>query len=145
MRNSVFIGIALALLTSISSCTNRDRSKTLEQYSYKAGDVVLNEKLQGKVGEWIKEGMTCYGIVILNDENGIPQKLKEVKAKVITIQSDKIKMKSLEDIALAPVEGCSKIGIKKGETWWETDGELYQSKEAAINFIDNNYPGLRIK
>lgn len=145
MKNSILIGVSLLLIVCIFSCTGKDKSKTIEQYSYNASEVVLNEKLQEKIGSWIKEGMTCYGVVILNDENGIPKKLKELKAKVLIIQKDKIKMKALENIALAPVEGCSKIGMKKGETWWETDGELYKSKEDAIAFIDNNYPGLRIK
>ena len=146
MKNTIFIGLSLLLLIiCFGSCNNKNKSKELENYSYDSSNVTLNEKLQGKVGSWIKEGVTCYGVVILNDEKGIPQKLKEVKAKVLIIQSDKIKMKALENITLAPVEGCSKIGIKRGDTWWETDGELYKSEEEAIQFIDKNYPGLRIK
>ncbi|MGV8095890.1 MAG: hypothetical protein AB2L24_28905 [Mangrovibacterium sp.] len=137
-------GISIIILaTALSACQSGDRSKELGQYSYEDDDQILNESLKAKVGGWIEEGVTCYGILILQDENGLPKKLKEVKAKVVLLQSDKIKMKSLENITLAPVEGCNKLGIRKGETWWETEGDLFQSKEEAVSFIDKNYPGLR--
>jgi len=137
-------GIAIVVFAvAFSACKSGDRSKELSQYTYDGDNQILNEALKTKVGKWIEEGATCYGILILQDENGLPKKLKEVKAKVILLESDKIKMKSLEDITLAPVEGCNKLGIRKGETWWETEGDLFLSKEEAVSFIDKNYPGLR--
>lgn len=139
-------GISIVFLVAVlSACQSSDRSKEISGYAYEGQTQALNEQLKSKIGNWIKEGETCYGILILLDENGSPKKLKEVKAKVIVLQSDKIKMKSLEDITLAPVEGCSKLGIRKGETWWETEGDLFQSREDAVSFIDENYPGLRAK
>lgn len=133
------------LVAALSACHSSDRSKELDKYAYDGDSKVLNEQLNTRVGSWIEEGTTCYGILILQDENGLPKKLKEVKAKVILLQNDKIKMKSLEDIALAPVEGCSQLGIRKGETWWETEGDLFRTREEAVSFIDENYPGLRAK
>jgi hypothetical protein len=93
-----------------------------------------------KVGNWVKEGMTCYGIIILADKDGAAKKVKEIEAMVVSIQPDRIKMKATEDVILAPVEGCTKIGMKKGETWDETEGDLFQTRDEAIKFIDATYP-----
>jgi hypothetical protein len=136
--------LIVLLLGNLTGCAPRDKSKILEKYKYEASTGSLNEALQKKVGSWIQEGMTCYGILILTDENGLPKRLKEIKAKVISIEKDKIKMKSLEDIALAPVKGCTKMGMKKGETWDETEGDLFLTKDEAIKFIDTNYPDMRL-
>ena len=135
--------VSIFFIIALSACHSGDRSKELSQYDYPGDNQALNETLRSKVGSWIEEGKTCYGILILQDENGLPKKLKEVKAKVILIEKDQIKMKSVEDITLAPVEGCNKVGIRKGETWWEKEGDLFRSKEEAVHFIDKNYPGLR--
>ena len=145
MRQLILMFASVLLLMSIFGCGQRDKSKILEKYKYEETKSVLNETLKKKLGSWVVEGTTCYGIVILRDENGLPKKLKEVQAKVVSVQPDKIKMKSLEDLIMSPVKGCSKIGIKKGETWDETDGDLFQTKEEAIQFIDTNYPGMRMK
>jgi len=96
------------------------------------------------VGSWAKEGVTCYGIVVLGDGNGLPKKVIEIQATIVSIQTDKIIMKSLDDFSFAPVEWCSKISIKKGETWNETEGELFLTREEAIQFIDTNYPSKRL-
>ncbi len=145
MKKLALIILGSIFFFSFWGCGPRDKSKVLEKYKYEAGGAQLNDVLQKKVGSWIQEGMTCYGVVILTDENGLPKKLKEIKAKVISIQKDMIKVKSLEDITLAPVKGCSKMGMKSGETWEETEGDLFQTKEEAIKFIDTNYPDMRIK
>ena len=145
MKQLILACVSIILLIGISGCAQRDKSKILGQYKYEESKSVLNETLKKKLGTWVKEGISCYGILILSDENGLPKKLKEVKAKIVNIQSDKIKVKSLEDIIMSPVKGCSKIGIKKGESWDETDGDLFQTKEEAIQFIETNYPDMRAK
>ena len=88
--------------------------------------------------------MTCYGIIILTDKDGLPRKVEAIEAKVISIQPDKIKMKAMEDLVLAPVEGCTKIGIKKGETWDELEGDLFQTRAEAIKHIDTKYPETQV-
>lgn len=145
MKQFILVSASLFLLIGLFSCGQRDKSKVLGQYKYEESKTVLNETLKKKLGPWVAEGIDCYGIIILCDENGLPKKLKEIHAKVVSIQPDKIKMKALEDVIMSPVKGCSKIGIKKGETWDETDGDLFQNKEKAIQFIDTNYPDLRRK
>ena len=68
----------------------------------------------------------------MTDKNENPISVKEIKALVVIIQKDKIKMKALEDISMAPKIDCSKMGISKGQTWWELEGDLFQTKEEAI-------------
>ena len=145
MKQILIVILGVIILTSFIGCGSRDKSKILKEYKYKADVENLNNVLQVKVGSWIKEGASCYGIIILADKNGIPKKVKELQAKVISIQKDKITMKALEDVVLAPVEGCTKLGIKKGETWEETDGDLFQTREESIKFIITNYPDTQIK
>lgn len=137
-RGVIFIGVVV-----LSACRSNNREKEIAGYHYEAVDTGLNGQLKTKVGTWIEEGAVCYGILVLPNENGLPKKMKEMKARVVLLAHDQIKMKSMEDIVLAPVEGCSKMGIRKGETWWEKEGELFQTREEAIAFIDTNYPGLR--
>ena len=133
------------LLLNMWGCGQSDKSKILAQYKYDESKITTNEIIPHKLGSWVKEGITCYGIVIVHDESGYPLRIKEVNAKVISIQSDKIKMRSLEDVVMAPVKGCIKFSIRNGEDWDEIEGDLFQTKEEAIKFIDTNYPGLRMK
>ncbi len=58
-----------------------------------------------------------------------------MKAKVTTILSDSIKMKALEAVSLAEVKGCTKMGLAKGETWWETEGDLFKTREEALKWL----------
>jgi hypothetical protein len=44
-------------------------------------------------------------------------------------------MKALEKINIGPKEGCSEMGISKGETWMEKDGELFQTKDEAVTYL----------
>ncbi len=145
MKLLISIIAGILLLLNMAGCGRSDKSKILEQYKYDDSKSVSKGIIEQKLGTWVKEGVTCYGIVIVNSENGLPIRIKEVNAKVISIQSDKIRMKSLEDIVMAPVKGCTKFSITKGEDWDETEGDLFQTKEEAIKFIDTKYPGLRIK
>jgi hypothetical protein len=144
MKHLVSVFLAGILICSLWSCGTRDKSQIVKGYQYKEESAKVNEVMQKKIGAWLQEGMTCYGIVILTDGDGLPKKVKEIQAKVISVQKDKIKMKALEDLALAPVKGCTKIGMRKGETWDETEGDLFQTREEAIKFIDTNYPDMQL-
>lgn len=144
MKQLMPIILVVILAGSILSCGSGNKSKQINEYKYTEEKAAVTGVLQKKVGTWIKEGMTCYGIVILVDKNGLPRKAKAIEAKVISIQSDKIKMKAMEDLALAPFEGCTKSGMKKGETWDELEGDLFQTREEAIKYIDTKYPETQV-
>ncbi len=125
-----YIGFSIVL----TGCGSRDQSKATGQYTSEQSEVKLNDVLQKKVGSWIKEGSECYGLVVLTDKDGNISSIKEIKAIALIIQSDKIKMKALEDVNMAPKAGCTKMDIAKGETWWEVEGDLFQTREEAIEF-----------
>jgi hypothetical protein len=127
------------LLVILTGCGNSgSKSDAIAAYEYEKADEQLNEVLTQKIGNWAKTGVTCYGVVVLQDENMQSIKGLPVKAKIVRIKADGLKMKSLENITLAPKQGCSKIGMKKGETWWETDGDIFQTKKEAEQFLSSN-------
>lgn len=135
----------ILLLLNIVACGQRDKSKILEQYKYDGDSNILTVLNKKKLDSWVKEGITCYGIVMVRDENGLPVRIKEIHAKVISISSESIKMEVLEDMSVTRLVGCNKVSLKKGECWDEVDGDLFKTKEDAIQFIDNKHPGLRMK
>lgn len=144
MKQLMSIILVVIFAGSILSCGSGNKSKQIKEYKYTEEKAAVTGVLQQKVGTWIKEGMTCYGIVIVTDKDGIPQKVKEIEAKVVSIQPDKIKMKAMEDLALAPFKGCTKSGMKKGETWDEIEGDLFQTRAEAIKHIDTKYPETQV-
>lgn len=144
MKQLILIIAGVLLLLYMPGCGQSDKSKILEQYKYES-EVGSNEMIEKKLGSWVREGIDCYGIVIVDDRNGFPLRIKVVHAKVISIQSDKIKMRSLENIDMSPIEGCDKFTLKEGDSWDETEGDLFKTKEEAIKFVDTYYPNLRMK
>ncbi|HCY40068.1 MAG TPA: hypothetical protein DHV48_01720 [Prolixibacteraceae bacterium] len=145
MKQLILIIAGIILLLYMPGCGQSDKSKILEQYKYDESKSGSDGIITKKIGSWVKEGITCYGIVIVDDKNGIPLRIKVVHAKVISIDPDKIIMRSLENIDMSPVDGCDKFTLKKGDDWNETEGDLFQTKEDAIKFVDTYYPGLRMK
>jgi len=132
LRIFIFAVISIYIF---QACTPKKKSKEIEQYKNTDTKVQLNEKLQQKVGSWIREGMDCYGIVIAADQDGSIRSIKEIKAEVVLLRNDKIKMKALEKVSLAPKAGCNKMNILKGDTWWEEEGDLFRTQEEARKFI----------
>ena len=130
------ISIVVLLTCLLVGCADSgSKSKDIADYEYEGGDEQLNDVLSQKVGLWAKQGVECYGVVVLQDENLMPTKGKPVKARIIQIKADGLKMKSLENVNLAPKAGCSKIGLNKGDTWWETEGDLFQTEVEAEKFL----------
>lgn len=143
MKRAALIFVFFLVALSFAGCGQRDKSKIIEQYKYEEDSSSLNVKYKRKIGDWLKEGINCYGIVMVRDENKVPVRLKEIYAKVISIHSESIKMEILEDVYMNRTIECNKITLKKGESWDELDGELFKTREEAIRFIDTKYPGLR--
>lgn len=135
----------ILLLLNIVACGQRDKSKILEQYKYDGDTNILTVLNKKKLDSWVKEGISCYGIVMVRDESGHPNRIKEIYAKVISISSESVKMEVLEDMSVNRLVGCNKGSLKKGECWDEVDEDLFKTKEDAIRFIDDKYPGLRMK
>jgi hypothetical protein len=132
--------LIVILAVTTWGCGSGNKSKQVKEYKYTEEKVAVNDSIDRKVGSWIKEGMICYGIVISLDPKGNPSKVKEIEAKVISIQPDLIKMKSMEDVVIAPIQGCTKVGMKKGEMWDEKEGDLFRTREEAVKYIETKYP-----
>lgn len=125
----------MLFLVSIVGCNNKKRSGEVAGYTYQEKETTpkgSNLKIQG---DWLKEGVECYGLLVAVDKKGTQIHGKPIKAQVVQISDSQIKMKALETVSLAEVKGCTKMGLQKGDTWDETDGDLFQTKEEAIAFL----------
>ncbi len=134
MKSQLLSLIFLVLLT-LSSCNSQKKSNEVASYQYEEEKVEMSAELRSIVPEWVVKGKICYGLVVQIDSNKNPIKGKTIKAKVIEIQRDAIKMKALESVSLVEVEGCTKMGLNKGDVWDEKDGDFYLTKEAAISAL----------
>ncbi len=129
------IQIAILILLFLFSCNSQKKSNEVASYEYEEEKVEMSAELRSKTPEWVVEGKICYGLVVQIDKNKKRIKGKVIKAKVIQIQKDAIKMKALESVNLVEVEGCTKMGLNKGDTWDEKDGDFYLTKEDATNAL----------
>ena len=134
MKNKV-IALLVVGIVVLTGCNSKKRSEEIKTYSYQEKSVVLNNKIKSKLGDWVVEGTVCYGLVILVDTKGIVQKGAPVKSKVVSFSADSIKMKSLETVNLSQVKGCKKMGLSRGDSWWETEGELFKTKAEAEAYL----------
>lgn len=134
MKKLAFISILLTAL-SLFSCNSSNKSEEVASYTYEEKKVEMSDELKAKIPDWVEEGKICYGIVVQITEDRKPIKGKPIKAKVVQIGENSVKMKALETVSLVEVQGCSKMGITKGETWDENEGDLYLSLEEAITAL----------
>jgi hypothetical protein len=134
MKKQAFI-LFITLIICFGGCRSKNRSEEIKNYAYPVKTATLNEKMTVKVGDWVEEGTVCYGLVVLVTTEGKQMRGLPVKSKVVSFTADSIKMKALESVNLSPVKGCKKMGLARGETWWETEGDLFKTKEEAEAFL----------
>ena len=135
MMNKIAKLIAFAALILTISCSGKKEPDVIYEYTEKQTE--LSAELQEKIGDWAREGMDCYGILALVDKEGVIQEGSVIKARILRFNGDSVKMRSLESRKLREVEGCDKMGISRGETWWETAGDIYQTQEEAQAQLDD--------
>lgn len=126
--------IAIATLLLLVSCAGKKEPDVVYEYQEKQNE--LSAELQEQIGSWAEEGMSCYGILALVDKEGVIQEGSVIRARILRFNGDSVKMRSLESKQLREVEGCDKMGISRGETWWETAGDVYQTEEEAQAKLD---------
>ena len=131
IKNRYFKLMILVLIVFFS-CNSQKKSDEVASYSYTEEVVEMSDKLRSKIPEWVVEGKICYGLVVQLNEKKKEIKGKPIRAKVVQIGKDAVKMKALETVSLAEIEGCTKMGISKGETWDEDEGDFYLTKQDAI-------------
>ncbi|MCI0523108.1 MAG: hypothetical protein L0Y37_05580 [Bacteroidales bacterium] len=142
MRN---LSIALFVVFGLSaaSCADNKNSQKVtasENKEVSSSSVALDPALQAKLS-WVEKGTECYGIVIGFFADGSTLG-KAVKCRVIAIKPDKIKMKTVESVSLLEGEGCDKMGLAYGDTWWEEEGDIFKTREEAEAFIrDKGWAG----
>ncbi len=130
----LFSVITLAAIL-LSGCNPSSSKKAGEVYEYEEESAVLNDDLQQRIGSWAEEGIICYGLVVLVNPDGGYEDGAVIQARILRIKSDSIRMKSLETINLAEVEGCTKMGISAGDKWWESEGDLFKTREEAEKYL----------
>ena len=128
----------LISIFTIVSCGSGEKADSEIKYEYKEETVKLNDSLKAKIGDWAKQGAICYGVIVAVDKNGIPSNGKPIKAKILRIKQNGIKMKALETVNVGENKGCSKMGLSKGETWLEEDGDLFLTREKAEEYLRKN-------
>lgn len=138
MKNLKFCLFFLFVL-SFFGCGHSNKSDEIASYQYiKKLPDEFNGEWQSIIGDWLEKGIECYGLVVAFNAENVPQRGKPVKAKVLRISKKEIKMRALEDVSMAPIEGCSNLAIMEGETWKEKEAELFKTKEEAIVYLQNN-------
>lgn len=95
----------------------------------------MSDELKAKIPDWVEEGKVCYGLVVQINDKEQPVKGKPVKAKVVQIGEHWVKMKALETVSLVEYEGCNQMGLTKGQTWDEDEGDLYLTLQDAIDAL----------
>ncbi len=130
----LFSLLTFAVLMLLFSCSGKNKDADVI-YEYVEEVPELSEELQERIGSWAEEGAVCYGLLALLDGEGVIQEGAVIKAKLLRFRGDSVKMKSLVGLKLREVEGCEKMGISRGETWWETEGDIYLTEEEAAEHL----------
>lgn len=134
MKSHTILLLAVTI-SIITSCNSIQKPKPANQVQYTEEEEKLSVGLQNKIGAWAKNGTECYGIVILAGEKNTVQSGKSVKVMIVQLKSDSLKVKVLEDVSLGQKKDCSQLGVNVGYTWWETDGDLFLTREDADNYL----------
>ena len=133
-RNLIFLMSAILVL---AACNRNRESGNEVMYEYEEEIGELSPELKEKIGTWAEVGSVCYGCVVSVDQYGNYMIGKPVKAKILRFKGDSVQMKALEAVSVAEgeIEGCTKMGLARGETWWETEGDLFNSREEAEKYL----------
>jgi hypothetical protein len=137
MKKNILILGVLIIILCVNSCgeagSGGARSEAVKSASI---DTTGNSGLSGykKAGDWVKKGVECYGIVIMNMSDGKTIG-KSVKCKVMSVKPEKVKMKTIEKVSLMESKGCDKLGLAYGDTWWETEGDIFKTRDEADKYL----------
>lgn len=96
----------------------------------------MSDALRIKIPGWVEEGKICYGLVIQVTKESKPVSGKPVKAKVVQIDKNSVKMKALETVILFEGTDRNLKGINKGQVWDEKEGDLYLTFDEAVQMLE---------
>jgi hypothetical protein len=130
---SILTGLWIILM--LTGCgNNKSVGESSNARPQLSSDTSKAETTDKKVGDWVKKGEECYGIVIVNLTDGKTIG-KSVKCKIMSVKPEKVKMKTIEKVSLMEAKGCDKIGLSYGDTWWETEGDIFKTREDADKYL----------
>jgi hypothetical protein len=133
---SLFTVLFFLILASCGQRQGDQGVRASEASGAVKSEVKLDPELQAKLGSWLKKDVECYGIVVGYFADGSTLG-KAVKCKVVAIKPDMIKMKTIESVSLLEGEGCDKMGLAYGDTWWEEEGDIFKTREEAEAFLSD--------
>ncbi|WP_163323585.1 hypothetical protein [Draconibacterium mangrovi] len=134
MKKLVLLVILFTSLCIIS-CNSSNKSEEIASYTYEEKKVEMSNALRVKIPDWVKEGKVCYGLVIQITKERKPITGKPVKAKVVQIDENSVKMKALETVILYEGPDRNLKGINKGQVWDEKEGDLYLTFDEAVEAL----------
>lgn len=128
----LFIIITLVTSLFLLSCNSSKKSDEVASYTYEEEKIEMSDDLKAKIPEWVEEGTVCYGLMIQISTDSLPVRGRPIKAKVVQINENSVKMKALESVKMEELQTCSKYLVTKGEVWDENEGDFYLTKQEAI-------------
>lgn len=130
--------IFLIIHLSLGGCANKRKDSELAHYT-SSHDMSYRGKTEHGIGKWVKEGGECYGIVTVVNNNGAVVAGSPIKVKTIIILPNEIKLKALESIDFGKHSECDQMKVDQGDTWWEDDGELFQTKQEVFTYLEQKF------
>lgn len=124
----------------VVGCNTKHKSSEVASYKYDA-ESDKKQSVNVDVPDWVKEGTICYGLVVQHskEEEYKYKKGKPVKAIVVSIGEHAVKLKALETVSLVKTIGCDQQRIVIGEVWDEVDGDIYKTREEAIEVLKKKH------
>ena len=136
MRKLVLL-VILGTSLCIISCNSSKNSEEIASYTYQEKEIAMSDALLVKIPAWVEEGKICYGLVVQVTKENKPVSGKPVKAKVVQIDENSVKMKALETVILFEGTDRNLKGINKGQVWDEKEGDLFLTSDEAIEMLEN--------
>ena len=136
MRKLVLL-VILGTSLCIISCNSSKNSEEIASYTYQEKEIAMSDALLVKIPAWVEEGKICYGLVVQVTKENKPVSGKPVKAKVVQIDENSVKMKALETVILFEGTDRNLKGINKGQIWDEKEGDLFLTSDEAVEMLEN--------
>ena len=136
MRKLVLL-VILGTSLCIISCNSSKNSEEIASYTYQEKEIAMSDALLVKIPAWVEEGKICYGLVVQVTKENKPVSGKPVKAKVVQIDENSVKMKALETVILFEGTDRNLKGINKGQVWDEKEGDLFLTSDEAVEMLEN--------
>ena len=136
MRKLVLL-VILGTSLCIISCNSSKNSEEIASYTYQEKEIAMSDALLVKIPAWVEEGRICYGLVVQVTKENKSVSGKPVKAKVVQIDENSVKMKALETVILFEGTDRNLKGINKGQIWDEKEGDLFLTSDEAVEMLEN--------